>query len=149
MTWKINPNCLEVTHPTDWPHHTSLQIKSFLEVKTRNFNFFFSGAPSVYLTASALRVLYEVHTHFDSPVIDPLILVRSLDWLIRQQSEDGSFKEVFVYNGEYQRKLPIEFQEIALTAHVLISLSPFIEKVRFTRNFSVSISIANPIKMYY
>jgi len=91
--------------------------------------FFYSGAPSVYQTASMLRVLYEVHTHFDNPIIDPVILVRSLDWLIRQQSEDGSFKEVFVYNGEYQRKLPIEFQEIALTAHVLISLSPFIEKV--------------------
>ncbi len=102
----------------------------------RNFNnliqngfLFYSGAPSVYQTASMLRVLYEVHTHFDNPIIDPVILVRSLDWLIRQQSEDGSFKEVFVYNGEYQRKLPIEFQEIALTAHVLISLSPFIEKV--------------------
>ena len=79
-----------------------------------------------------LRVLHEVHTHFESPVIDPVILVRSLNWLIRQQSEDGSFKEVFVYDGEYQRKLPIEFQEIALTGHVLISLSPYIEKVRVT-----------------
>ena len=104
----------------------------------KNFNkpiqngfLFYSGAPSVYQTASMLRVLYEVHTHFDNPIIDPVILVRSLDWLIRQQSEDGSFKEVFVYNGEYQRKLPIEFQEIALTAHVLISLSPFIEKVNW------------------
>jgi hypothetical protein len=83
----------------------------------------------VYLTASMLRVLHEVHAHFDSPVIDPVSLVRSLNWLIRQQSDDGSFKEVFVYNGEYQRKIPIEFQEIALTAHVLISLAPFIEKV--------------------
>lgn len=49
--------------------------------------------------------------------------------MIRQQAEDGSFKEKFVYNGEYQRKLPVEFQEIALTAHVMIALSPFIEKV--------------------
>lgn len=97
---------------------------------------FYSGAPSVYQTASMLRVLYEVHTHFDNPIIDPVILVRSLDWLIRQQSEDGSFKEVFVYNGEYQRKLPIEFQEIALTAHVLISLSPFIEKVNLMKMFT-------------
>jgi hypothetical protein len=61
-----------------------------------------------------------------------------LEWLIHQQAEDGSFKEKFVYNGEYQRKLPVEFQEIALTAHVMIALSPFIEKVCL-RNHSFDI----------
>ena len=44
--------------------------------------------------------------------------------MIDQQSKiDGSFQENFVFDGIYQRKIPIEFQEIALTAHVLIALS--------------------------
>ena len=46
-----------------------------------------------------------------------------LNWLTAQQSPDGSFREKYVFDGIFQRKIPIEFQEIALTSHVLISLS--------------------------
>ena len=44
-------------------------------------------------------------------------------YLEQQSEENGSFQEKFIFDGIYQRKIPIEFQEIALTAHVLISLA--------------------------
>ena len=56
--------------------------------------------------------------------IDGFLMRNILKWIIQQQSEvNGSFQEKFIFDGIYQRKIPIEFQEIALTAHVLISLS--------------------------
>ena len=45
------------------------------------------------------------------------------------QRDDGSFREDYIYDGIYQRKVPIEFQDIALTAHAVISLSNFIHQV--------------------
>ena len=55
---------------------------------------------------------------------DGFVIAKGLQWLINQQSEEnGSFQENFVFDGLYQRKIPIEFQEIALTAHVLIAIS--------------------------
>jgi len=45
------------------------------------------------------------------------------------QRDDGSFREDYIYDGMYQRKIPIEFQEIALTAHAVIALSSFMHQV--------------------
>ena len=45
------------------------------------------------------------------------------------QGTDGAFRESFIYDGIYQRTIPIEFQEIALTAHAVIALSNFMQEV--------------------
>merc|ERR1739848_892790 len=37
-------------------------------------------------------------------------------------------REDYIFDGIYQRKVPIEFQEIALTAHTVIALSNFIHQ---------------------
>ena len=80
--------------------------------------------PSTFLTASALDVLRRLQQLEGSKLaLDGLILRKTVYWLKEQQSLDGSFREKFVFDGIYQRKIPIDFQEIALTSHVLIALS--------------------------
>ncbi len=82
--------------------------------------------PSTFLTASALQILHRLHTtsYAASPVVDGYVLVKTLGWLVDQQyPEDGSFRENDIFDGIYQRKIPIDFQEVALTAHALIALS--------------------------
>ena len=78
------------------------------------------------MTASAIDVLRRLQSEQNKLVVDSRVLTKTLGWLISQQSpEDGSFRENFVFDGIYQRKIPIDFQEIALTSHVLIALAGF------------------------
>ena len=84
---------------------------------------FCQDIPSTFLTASALDVLQRLHSFYNWPLVDGLVIGKTLNWLLAQQSHDGSFTEKYVFDGIYQRKIPIEFQEIALTSHVLISIS--------------------------
>ena len=53
----------------------------------------------------------------------------SKNYIALFQRDDGSFREDYIYDGMYQRKIPIEFQEIALTAHAVIALSSFMHQV--------------------
>ena len=78
------------------------------------------------MAASAIDVLRRLQSEQNKLMVDSRVLTKTLGWLISQQSpEDGSFRENFVFDGIYQRKIPIDFQEIALTSHVLIALAGF------------------------
>lgn len=79
--------------------------------------------PSVYLTASALDVLRRLHSSYSWPLVDGFVIAKMLQWLVAHQSKDGSFREKYIFDGIYQRKIPVESQEIALTAHVLSSIA--------------------------
>jgi hypothetical protein len=95
----------------------------------------YESMPSTFLTASALDVLQRLHTSYTWPVVDGFVIAKTLQWLTSQQSIDGSFRENFVFDGIYQRKIPIDFQEVALTAHVLISLSTLLAQVSSDKLF--------------
>ena len=98
----------------------------------------FTPPASTFLTASALDVLRRLQSEPNWLVVDSRVLRKTLRWLISQQSpEDGSFREKFVFDGIYQRKIPIEFQEIALTSHVLMALAGFSE---FASEYDVNIT---------
>ena len=99
---------------------------------------FCQDIPSTFLTASALDVLQRLHSFYNWPLVDGLVIGKTLNWLVSQQSPDGSFREKIVFDGLYQRKIPIEFQEIALTSHVLISISGLDTSFNVTRILSQS-----------
>ena len=84
--------------------------------------------PSTFLTALAVSTLYKLRIQYKHPIVDGIVIQRSLQWLFNNQHEDGKFRESNIYDGNYQRKIPIEFQEIGLTAHVVIALSHFLDE---------------------
>ena len=90
--------------------------------------------PSTFVTASALQVLHRMYesSYAGSPVVDGFVIAKTIGWLVDQQSpEDGSFHEKYVFDGIYQRKIPIDFQEVALTSHVLIAFSSLRHQVGY------------------
>ena len=54
--------------------------------------------PSTFLTASALDVLQRLHSFYNWPLVDGLVIGKTLDWLVSQQSPDGSFREKIVFS---------------------------------------------------
>ena len=91
--------------------------------------------PSTFLTALAISTLYKLRIHYKHPIVDGVVLQRGLHWLFKNQHDEGSFREFNIYHGNYQSSIPIEFQEVALTSHVVISLSHFLDEV--TKYFKV------------
>lgn len=93
----------------------------------------------MFLTASALAVLYRLYSneashhphHFTVVTVDGVVIQRCLQWLLAQQLDDGSFREAHLYHGTYQRLIPVEFQAVALTAHVVTVLSRFMDEEAF------------------
>jgi len=87
-----------------------------------------NSVPSTFLTSMAVSTLYKLHIHYKHPIVDGVVLQRSIQWLFKNQHDDGKFRESNVYDGNYQRLIPIEFQEVALTAHVIIAMSHFLDE---------------------
>ena len=97
--------------------------------------------PSTFLTATSLQVLGKLQNQAWPSVLDPLAFSQTLHWLKGQQSADGSFRENYVFDGIYQRKIPIEFQEIALTSHVLLAFSVLDQSEK--EDFNVTATMQN------
>ena len=98
--------------------------------------------PSTFLTATAFQVLRKLQNEPWPSMVDSLVSTKTLNWLITQQIADGSFRENFVFDGIYQRKIPIEFQEIALTSHVLLALSELTQEERSDLNVTLTMQRA-------
>lgn len=91
------------------------------------------SSPSVWLTAYCVRTFqeasfYEWENHL---YIDPDVIAQAVSWLLKHQTDEGSFYEVtwlpdrkmnssLRYDEEYN--LAYRHRNISLTAHVLITL---------------------------
>lgn len=64
------------------------------------------------------------------PHIDSLILRKTLHWLIAHQNLDGSFAELYTYEGLREGRVPRMFQKLALTSQIMITLAGFDQEVR-------------------
>ena len=73
--------------------------------------------------------MYQLSAHFKHHIVDGVAIQRSLQWLFNAQHDDGKFRESNIYDGRYQRNIPIEFQEVALTAHVVTSMAHLLDEV--------------------
>ncbi|XP_013776899.1 CD109 antigen-like isoform X2 [Limulus polyphemus] len=94
--------------------------------------FRWDNKPSVWLTAFCARIFHKASFHEweNFLYIDPDIINKAMNWLLKYQSEDGGFYETTIY--PYDRKMnqtserlgdSIHHRNISLTAHVLITLS--------------------------
>ncbi|RZF38559.1 hypothetical protein LSTR_LSTR006154 [Laodelphax striatellus] len=85
--------------------------------------------PSLWLTNWALRILgHASFPEWENVVfIDPKVFSAGVSWILQFQSSDGSFSE-FPPSSFIDSKLAGNTSEIALTAHVLITLSEIVEK---------------------
>lgn len=90
-----------------------------------------NSASSVWLTAYCARILQEASFYeWENYIyIDPVVIARAVDWVLRHQTEDGSFYETtWISDRKYNRSLnfdrddPSIRRNITLTAHVLITL---------------------------
>ena len=96
--------------------------------------------PSTFLTAMAVSTLYKLRIHYKHPIADGVVLERGLHWLFKSQHDQGNFREFNIYHGNYQSSIPIEFQEVALTAHVVISLSHLLDEVYLYHPYNLALT---------
>lgn len=90
-----------------------------------------TSASSVWLTAYCARVFQEASFYEweNYLYIDPLVIQKSIKWVLRHQTPDGAFYEVTwspdrKMNGTLNvDDVNIKYRNISLTAHVLITLS--------------------------
>lgn len=92
----------------------------------------FMKEPSVWLTAYCIRIFHlaQYPDWENNLYIDPEIISKAMRYVLRQQSPQGSFYEstIHPWNGRMdpRSKNPldhIQYRNISLTAHVLITLS--------------------------
>ncbi|XP_014256603.1 CD109 antigen-like [Cimex lectularius] len=81
-----------------------------------------SGQSNVWLTAWVVRILQSaIYADWENILyIDRNIFMLSLQWLARMQSPNGSYSDIAYYNQLHNKKTQ---SDVALTAHVLISLN--------------------------
>ncbi|XP_076260328.1 macroglobulin complement-related isoform X2 [Rhynchophorus ferrugineus] len=107
------------------------------------------SASSVWLTAYCARILQEASFYeWENYIyIDPSIIAKSVEWVLRHQTEEGSFYETtWLPDRKYNSSLNfdgtdrIAHRNITLTAHVLITL----ESVKdLTSGLSTKVAIAS------
>ncbi|KAL1513271.1 hypothetical protein ABEB36_002700 [Hypothenemus hampei] len=107
-----------------------------------------NSASSVWLTAYCARILQEASFYeWENYIyIDPTVIARAVEWVLKHQTEDGSFYETtWIPDRKYNSSLnldkndPIAQRNITLTAHVLVTL----ESVKdLTSGLSSKVSIA-------
>ncbi|XP_057663740.1 CD109 antigen [Diorhabda carinulata] len=102
---------------------------------------------SVWLTAYCARIFQEASFYeWENYIyIDPMVISKSVEWLLSHQSESGAFwEEDWLPDRKYNSTLnndqdPIRYRNITLTAHVLITL----EAVKdLTSHLSSKVAIA-------
>uniref|UniRef100_A0A2M4B942 TEP1-F n=1 Tax=Anopheles marajoara TaxID=58244 RepID=A0A2M4B942_9DIPT len=91
------------------------------------------SAPSVWLTAYCAQVFSEMAGQYEYEnfiFIDPTMIQKNMQWLLRHQKEDGSFWEVTWLpdrkansSGFFARNELVREKNITLTAHVLLTLT--------------------------
>ncbi|XP_076278981.1 macroglobulin complement-related [Lasioglossum baleicum] len=111
------------------------------------------SSPSVWLTAYCARVLQEARFYEweNYLYIDPDVIAQAVSWLLRHQTQDGSFYEVtwlsdrkmnssLNYEGDI-----ISYRNITLTAHVLITLQS-VKDLPEGLGTQVAVSSANAVR---
>ncbi|XP_072379728.1 CD109 antigen [Diabrotica undecimpunctata] len=102
---------------------------------------------SVWLTSYVARVFQEASFYeWENYIyIDPAVIAKSVEWVLKHQNEDGAFwEEDWLPDRKYNSTLnfdndPIRYRNITLTAHVLIML----ESVKdLTSGLSSKVAIA-------
>ncbi|EFA07485.1 CD109 antigen [Tribolium castaneum] len=102
---------------------------------------------SVWLTAYCARIFQEASFYeWENYIyIDPAVIAKSVEWVLRHQNQDGAFYETtWLPDRKYNSSLnfnndPIRHRNITLTAHVLIML----ESVKdLTSGLSSKVAIA-------
>ena len=99
--------------------------------------------PSIWLTAFVAKILDESITEVSSRFgfsADRQVVKLAVEWISKQQSNDGSFHEGEIYPDPNQA--PVEFQEISVTSQVVITLAAL-------RNLSPVSSLFRNIKFLY
>uniref|UniRef100_A0AAR5PB89 NTR domain-containing protein n=2 Tax=Dendroctonus ponderosae TaxID=77166 RepID=A0AAR5PB89_DENPD len=90
-----------------------------------------NSASSVWLTAYCARILQEASFYeWENYIyIDPVVIARAVEWVLKHQTEEGSFYETTwmpdrKYNSSlnFDRNYGVSQRNITLTAHVLITL---------------------------
>uniref|UniRef100_A0A0K2TMG2 Macroglobulin complementrelated CG7586PAlike [Tribolium castaneum] n=1 Tax=Lepeophtheirus salmonis TaxID=72036 RepID=A0A0K2TMG2_LEPSM len=108
-------------------NNLQISLQRLLSYRTRNNAFTFtrgrSGSPCLWITALALRALHKLSIDSIGIFVDPSIPLDIQLWLIKQQRNDGSFSESYLYPNIKDHFIPLEMQETALTAHVLLVLA--------------------------
>ncbi|XP_055943633.1 CD109 antigen-like [Argiope bruennichi] len=97
--------------------------------KNGAYTMFKGEEPSLWLTAYCARMFHlAMYPDWENYLfIDPEMITRSMEYILRYQTREGSFYEIS--NKPWNRKLDImgdrrtAFQNISLTAHVLITLT--------------------------
>ncbi|XP_015919307.1 CD109 antigen [Parasteatoda tepidariorum] len=99
--------------------------------KNGAYTMFKDEQPSLWLTALCVRMFHLAqYPDWENYLyIDPDMLSRSVEYILRYQTREGSFYEV--YPQQWNRKMNvlssndpyINYQNISLTAHVLITLT--------------------------
>ncbi|XP_066263111.1 CD109 antigen [Euwallacea similis] len=107
-----------------------------------------NSASSVWLTAYCARILQEASFYeWENYIyIDPVVISRAVEWVLRHQTEEGSFYETtWIPDRKYNASLNFDGRDhiaqrnITLTAHVLITL----ESVKdLTSGLSSKVNIA-------
>ena len=81
---------------------------------------------SVWLSSYIAQVLDDIRVTMPESYgfsVDSEILESTVDWLLARQKEEGNFRETDLFPDYTQS--PTEFQDIAVTAQVIITLSQF------------------------
>ncbi len=87
------------------------------------------------------------------PAVDHRLLNRSLTWLLAHQSAtDGSFQESYLFGGRRDGHVPVEFQKVSLTAHIVLSLEEFVGRrasiMELTSSLISSLLLHLSLQMY-